>query len=175
MNMMKWGGGGNGEMLTSSHLIFGFRLSSLPDVISSEEQECVLSANKRFHYLSKVRDHFWNRWSREYLTHLGEYHKGKNKCQLRTVSVGYVVIVHEENVRRGLWKIWKVEEIIRGRDDVIRGGKVGVITKGKPVLLNRPVQKLYPLKVRAGTLDLSLDPKQNDNKTGGRSTKGRKW
>ena len=59
-----------GEMLTPSHLIFGFRLSSLPDVIPSEEEECVPSANKRFHYLSKVRDHFWNRWRREYLTDL---------------------------------------------------------------------------------------------------------
>ena len=47
-----------GEMLTPSHLIFEFRLSSLPDVIPSGEEECLPSVNKRFHYLSKVRDHF---------------------------------------------------------------------------------------------------------------------
>ena len=120
-----------------------------------------------------MRDHFWNRWRCEYLTDLREYHKAKNKCQLRTVSVGDVVIVHKENMRRGLWKIGKVEEIIWGRDGVI--SVIRVITKGKPVLLNRPVPKLYPLEVRAGTLYLSLDPKQNDNKAGGRSTKERQW
>ena len=113
-----------GEIITPSHLKFLFRLSSLPDVIPSEEQEFALIVNKRFHYLSKVRDHFWNRWRSGYLTDLREYHKGKNKCQLRTVSVGNVVIVHGENVRRGLWKVGKVEEIAWERDGVIRGAKV---------------------------------------------------
>ena len=37
-----------GEMLTPSHLIFRFRLSSLPDVIPSEEEECVPSETKDF-------------------------------------------------------------------------------------------------------------------------------
>ena len=44
-----------GEMLTPSHLIFGFRLSSLPDIISSEEQECALSANKKLRKLREIR------------------------------------------------------------------------------------------------------------------------
>ena len=156
-----------GEMLTPSHLIFGFRLSSLPDVIPSEEEECVPSANERFHYLNKVRDHFWNRWRCEYLTDLREYHKGKYECQLRTVSVGDVVIVYEENVKRGFWKIGKVEEVIRGRDGVVRGAKVRVITKGKPIVINRPVQKLYPLEVKAQTLKPSLGEEQEVNKSGG--------
>ena len=33
---------------------------------------------------------------------------------MRTVSIGDVVIVFEENVKRGLWKIGKAEEVIRG-------------------------------------------------------------
>ena len=164
-----------GEMLTPSHLIFWFRLSSLPDVIPSEEEECVPSTNKRFHYLSKVRDHFWNRWRREYLTDLREYHRGKCESQVRTVSIGDVVIVFEENVKRGLWKIGKVEEVIWGRDGVVRGAKVKVMTKGKPVLLNRPVQKLYPLEVRTETLKPPVGAGQDDNKTGGRSMEGRQW
>ena len=120
-----------------------------------------------FHYLSKVRDHFWNRWRREYLTDLREYDRGKCESQVRTVSIGDVVIVFEENVKRGLWKIGKVEEVIRGRDGVVRGAKVKVMTKGKPVLLNRPVQKLYPLEVRTETLKPPVGAKQDDNKTGG--------
>ena len=160
-----------GQMLTPSHVIFGFRLSSLPDVIPSKEEECVPSVNKRFHYLSKVRDHFWNKWRREYLTALREYHKGKYEVQLRTVSVGDVVIVYEENVKRGFWKIGKVEEVIQGRGGVVQGAKVRVITKGKPVIINRPVQKLYPLKVKTQTLKPSLGREQEVNKSGGQVNK----
>ena len=147
-----------GEMLTTSHLIFGFRLSSLPDVIPSEEEECASSANKRFQ-----------------LTDLREYHKGKYEGQLRTVSVGDVVIVYEENVKWVFWKIGKVEEVIRGRDGAVRGAKVQVITKGKLVVINRPVQKLHSLEVKAKTLKPSLGEEQEVNKSGGRSIKGRQW
>ena len=107
------------------------------------------------------------KWRREYLTDLREYHRGKCESQVRTVSIGDVVIVFEENVKRGLWKIGKVEEVIRGRDGVVRGAKVKVMTKGKPVLLNRPVQKLYPLEVRTETLKSPVGAEQDDNKTGG--------
>ena len=86
---------------------------------------------------------------------------------MRTVSIGDVVIVFEENVKQGLWKIGKVEEVIRGRDGVVRGAKVKVMTKGKLVLLNRPVQKLYPLEVRTETLKPPVGAEQDDNKTGG--------
>ena len=52
--------------------------------------------------------------------------------------------MHGENVKRRLWKIGKVDEAIRGRDDMVRGAKMRVTTNGKPVLINRPVQTLYP-------------------------------
>ena len=68
-----------------------------------------------------------------------------------------------------------VEDVIRGRDGMVRGAKVKVMTKGKPVLLNRPVQKLYPLEVRTETLKPPVGAEQDDNKTGGRSMEGRQW
>ena len=43
-----------------------------------------------------------------------------------------------------------VENLVTGRDRVVRGVNVRVtVTKGKPVHLSRPVQKLYPLEVRS--------------------------
>ena len=39
--------------------------------------------------------------------------------------------------------------LIEGKDDVVRGAKIRVITNGKPVHLSRPVQKLYPLEIRS--------------------------
>ena len=42
-----------------------------------------------------------------------------------------------------------VKGLVSGKDGIVRGAEVRVITKGKPVHLSRPVQKLYPLEVRS--------------------------
>ena len=42
-----------------------------------------------------------------------------------------------------------VENLVRGSDNVVRGAKVRVVTKGKPTHLSRPVQKLYPLEIKS--------------------------
>ena len=49
-----------------------------------------------------------------------------------------------------MWKLGKVEELIVGKDSVIRGAVVRISRSGKPsVLLKRPLQLLYPLEVQS--------------------------
>ena len=48
-----------------------------------------------------------------------------------------------------------------GKDGVVRGAKLGVITKGKPVIVNRAVQKLYPLEVSSVAKELSGSENEN--------------
>ena len=43
----------------------------------------------------------------------------------------------------------KVEKLIIAKDKEVRGAKVRVAGKGKPVYLKRPIQKLYPLEIQA--------------------------
>ena len=86
------------EMLTPSHLIYGRRLSSLPDV-RNDDEESETGLLRRFRYLARLRIHFWNRWQKEYLTDLREHHRGRKEIQ-NQVSVGDVVLVHEDNVKR---------------------------------------------------------------------------
>ena len=62
---------------------------------------------------------------------------------------GDVVTVYGEGVKRGNWKLAKVEELIIGNDKEVRGAKVRVAGKGRPVYQKRPVQKLYPLEIQA--------------------------
>ena len=93
--------------------------------------------------------HFWNRWRKEYLANLREFHKCKSGKREREVEVGDVVVVYEEERKRGEWKMGVVERLVTGRDDVVRGATVRVVTKGKPIRLSRPVQKLYPLEFRS--------------------------
>lgn len=140
----------DGEVLTPSHLIYGRRIKSLPDeVIEPEDVVGEAECSTRFKYLSTRLSHFWNRWRREYLASLREFHRCNVRSQIRTIEVGDVVVVHEDEKKRGEWKIGVVESLVKGKDSVIRGAMVRVVTKGKPTHLSRPVQKLYPLEIKS--------------------------
>ena len=89
------------------------------------------SSSARFKYVSTKLAHFWNRWRKKYLVNLREFHRNKLSRPESIVQVGDVVVVYEEDKKRGEWILGVVE------------------TKGKPVHLSRPVQKLYPLEIRS--------------------------
>ena len=111
-----------------------------------DEEESETGLLRRFRYLAKLRIHFWKRWQREYRTDLRENHRGMKESQHK-VSIGDVVLVHEDHGKRSNRKMGKEVEQIMGKDGVVRGAKVRMITKGKPIIVNRVVQKLYPLEV----------------------------
>jgi len=136
------------EVLTPSHLIYGRRITSIPDEIVEDREE--MSGKERYGYLSKKLAHFWNRWRREYLADLREFHRLKSASKDRTVEVGDVVTVHDECKKRGEWRMAIIESLIEGTDNVVRGANIRIITKGKPSRMARPIQKLYPIEVKAG-------------------------
>ncbi|XP_044171892.1 uncharacterized protein LOC122956294 [Acropora millepora] len=138
------------EVLTPSHLIYGRRIKSLPDeIVEPDDALNHESSSARFKYLSTKLAHFWNRWRKEYLVNLREFHRNKLGRPERIIQVGDVVVVYDEDKKRGEWKLGVVESLVTGKDGIVRGAQVRVITKGKPVHLSRPVQKLYPLEIRS--------------------------
>ena len=65
------------------------------------------------------------------------------------------MIVHDEGLPRGFWKLGKIEKVIAGRDGRIRGAVVRLPAQGRQQsLLHRPVQLLYPLEVHGSNKDL---------------------
>lgn len=52
-----------------------------------------------------------------------------------------------------------------GKDDLVRGAKLKVITKGKPIIVNRAMQKLYPLEV-SSVVSESESGQHNTNPVG---------
>ena len=66
---------------------------------------------------------------------------------------GDFVLIQDDNAKRGMWKMGIIEEIIKGKDQQIRGAKVRKMARGKPEYLNRPLQKLIPLE-SAGKISL---------------------
>ena len=119
----------------------------MPDMVI-EDEECQNRYTRRFWYLSLRLAHFWNRWRREYLTDLWEFRRSKGAERVR---VGDVVTVHEENKNCGAWKMAVVESLIKGRYEVLRGANIRVTTKGIPMHISTPIQRLYHIEVRSKT------------------------
>ena len=126
------------EALTPSHLITGRRVINLPDDLGYcadlEDPDFTVSQEqltKRVKYNNLVLNHFWKRWRQEYLAELRESHRSySQRCSgVPTISVGDVVVVHEESLPRGFWKLGLVKELFKGRDGVTRGTIVKVASK----------------------------------------------
>ena len=138
------------DMLTPAHLLYGYRFETIPDDVKDEEDDANL--NKRVRYLANRRKHFWRRWRREYLVDLREMHKLKATKKGDQIKQQDVVIVFEEGLPRGKWRLGRVNKVIPGKDGLIRGAQISVSNRnGGKVDLYRPLQKLYPLEVSAMT------------------------
>ena len=147
------------EALTPSHLIYGRRIKSAnPGEFIDEEEQT--SMGKRFVYLSKKLAHFWKRWQREYLADLREFHKCKTESTGREVQEGEVVTVYEEGRKRGSWKTAVVENLVKGKYEVVRGANIRVLSRGKPALISRPIQLLYPLEMKSARGDAAVQAPQ---------------
>ena len=60
-----------------------------------------------------------------------------------------MVIIHDEGLPRGLWKLGKIEEVISGRDGKVRGAILRLASGSG--MLRQPIQLLYPLEVHDNT------------------------
>ena len=95
------------EHLTPYHLLCRRRLLAMQDQEEIEiSQPNAEEARGRVALLERQKDHFWIRWRNEYLLELRNSHRLKTRdAEGQTVPVGDVVIVHEDGLHRGLWKL----------------------------------------------------------------------
>ena len=69
----------------------------------------------------------------------------KNKPPIRE---GDVVLVEDRDQPRGFWRLARVQKLLTGKDDQVRGAEVRVSTPTGQITLRRPVQVLYPLELK---------------------------
>ena len=112
----------------------------------------------RLRYLEKLKTYFWGRWQKEYLAELREVHsRRKVGHRLRQPVPGELMLVRNEKLPRGTWKVGRVDELKPGRDgqvrsvcvQVLKGKKrtrLGRIKKIKKIIINRSPQHLVPLE-----------------------------
>ena len=155
------------EALTPSHLLVGRRILSLPDNLNYLELDDFeisdVSVQRRARYLNSVLNHFWKRWSKEYLLELRESHRHQHKGKsCPSISVGDIVIVYDQDHPRGFWKVAKVEKMLSGKDSHVRGAALRVASRsGHSTTLQRPLQMLYPLELHHHC-DTEVVPKLNE-------------
>jgi len=161
------------EPITPSHLIVGRRILNLPDnldyMCDLNDDEFTLDTNRatnRLKHLNCVLNHFWNRWRTEYLSSLREVHAliskkhpGDSKS---SISVGEIVIVKDDRLPRGLWKLGIVQEVMKGRDGLTRAAVVKTVSRERQQsILKRPIQLLYPLEVHCESTSLAKINRKN--------------
>lgn len=139
------------EPLTPSHLLVGYRILTLPDppVPDDDPDYSPDGVTRRMSHLSKALGHFWSRWKREYLLELREFHRTREERGTKyVVNEGDVVTVYDDGHPRGLWRLGKIEHLVRGSDGVVRGVHVKVMSKkGCSKTIRRPLQHIFPLEV----------------------------
>ncbi|XP_065918471.1 uncharacterized protein [Dysidea avara] len=96
---------------------------------------------------------FQSRWKHEYLTALREHHRTTDQNR-QAISVGDVVIVHDDDGPRVNWKLAVVTNLLVGGDRLTRAAEIQT-SIGQT---NRPITNLYPLEVHSDESDKNTLP-----------------
>jgi hypothetical protein len=127
----------DGRIITPALLAINKDLGSIPDKIPTTAQ---VSLKDRYRYQARLQNHFWDRWQREYLPRLTIRQKWTQEEV--PLKQGDIVLISDDNLTRGKWKLGKVAETFIGADGLVRTVKVKT-AKG---FVNRPVQRLHLLE-----------------------------
>jgi len=121
------------EALTPNHLLLLKYNSSLPPGIFSPSDNYPRRRWRQVQYLASL---FWKRWLKEYLPTLQL--RQKWFTSERNFTPGDLVLIVDENAKRGEWPLGRVLEVNTGRDGFVRSVKV--FTRGTTLV--RPITKL---------------------------------
>ena len=131
------------DVLTPNHLIFGRRLETVTSGHVNDSGDEYY--DRRVRHLEEMLTYFWKIWRTEYITSLRESHKS-SKSKLEIVKEGDIVLIYDDKQPRHLWKLGRVQEVIRSKDGCVRAAKVLVGSTG--ISIDRPISKLYPIETR---------------------------
>ncbi len=120
--------------LTPGHFLIGRPLEALPDHPDTIDKPIKLL--KRWYLCQSLVQHFWKKWYTEYLNHLQQSNKWKNKR--RNLSVGDIVLVKDDRLSPCKWPLAKIVKVQPGPDKLVR-----VVTlKTKQGTCVRPIVKV---------------------------------
>lgn len=124
------------QVLTPGHLMIDRPLTAIPEPSLSD---IPINRLSKWQHIQLLRQHFWQRWSKEYLVELQKRSKWTKK-QVNVVP-DTIVLLKEDNIPPQQWRMGKIVNTYPGPDGLIRVMDVRV---GSSVF-KRPIHKLAPL------------------------------
>ena len=126
------------QPLTPGHFLIGDSLTSYPE--SSIEN---IPSNRltRWKHIEQLRQHFWRRWTHEYL----------HQCQQRSkwvliekpLKVVQIVTLKDDNLPLLAWSLGRIEGLNAGEDGLVRS----VLLRTVDGLYTRPITKICLLPI----------------------------
>ncbi|XP_076660082.1 uncharacterized protein LOC143363371 [Halictus rubicundus] len=104
------------SVLTPAHFLIGDTLITVPDHNWSEIPTGRLSS---WQHVQKMRQHFWRRWSKEYLHELTTRKKWHTR-KPEQIEIGSIVTVRDDNLPAMRWTLARVTQLHPGEDDIVR-------------------------------------------------------
>lgn len=119
------------EPLTPGHFLIGVPITSFPEKAPTAS----ICLKKRWHLLQNLRNQFWNRWHKEYLSCLQQ--RSKWLRTKRNLKVNDLVLLQEDNLPPMKWSLGRIAQVFPGSDGAIRVVEVRT-SKGQ---FKRPITK----------------------------------
>ncbi|XP_059055473.1 uncharacterized protein LOC131849411 [Achroia grisella] len=124
--------------LTPGHFLIGRSLTSLPD---RDYQRHSTNNLTRFQRIEQLRQHFWARWSKEYIAELQQRVKWRT-CK-DNLKLNTLVVIKEDNLPPLKWKLGRVVGVHPGLDGIVRVADIRTSTG----VIRRAFSKICPLPV----------------------------
>ncbi|CAK1600414.1 unnamed protein product [Parnassius mnemosyne] len=122
--------------LTPGHFLIGRLITSFP---SQNYGEVPSSRLSRYQRIQQLRQHFWRRWSKEYLSELQQRSKWRSNAD--TLGTGDLVVLKEDNLPPLKWRLGRITAFHPGADGINRVADIRTATG----IVRRPFCKICPL------------------------------
>ncbi|XP_033228948.1 uncharacterized protein LOC117180562 [Belonocnema kinseyi] len=126
--------------LTPAHFLIGSSLTALPQEDLRLVPEYRLNCRD---LVQQKRQHFWNRWQKEYLNEMIARSKWQSTTHQDNIAIGTLVVVKEDNLPPLKRSLARIIEIHPGQDGIVRE----VTFKGKSGIARSALKTLYPLPI----------------------------
>ncbi|XP_024875128.1 uncharacterized protein LOC112456671 [Temnothorax curvispinosus] len=126
--------------LTPGHFLVGDSLTSTPQ---QDVSRVPINRLSRWQRINQIYQHFWKRWSCEYLQQLQQRTKWRYSKGLQ-LTTGDMVMIREDDSSPLKWTVGRIENIYPGADGIARVASIKTI-KGT---YKRPITKLCILPLQ---------------------------
>ncbi|XP_049884023.1 uncharacterized protein LOC126379357 [Pectinophora gossypiella] len=129
--------------LTPGHFIIGRPMTCLPQPDHLDRSTTSLS---RFQRIEQLRQHFWSRWSKEYVAELQQRVKWRS-CK-DGLELNSLVVVKEDNLPPLKWRLGRIVAVHPGPDGIVRVADIRTSTG----VIRRAFSKICPLPVPSASV-----------------------